>query len=57
MEVVILDIRQEQPTDYDAVYQVVKEAFADAGHTDGDEQNYLFVYCLNIKIEGLDSPW
>ena len=31
MEVVILDIRQEQPTDCDAVYQVVKEAFADAG--------------------------
>lgn len=41
MEVVILDIRQEQPTDYDAVYQVVKEAFADAEHTDGDEQDLV----------------
>lgn len=41
MEVVILDIRQEQPTDYDAVYQVVKEAFVDAEHTDGDEQNLI----------------
>ena len=41
MEVVILNIRQEQPTDYDAVYQVVKEAFADAGHTDGDEQDLV----------------
>lgn len=36
-----MDIRQEQPTDYDAVYQVVKEAFADAEHTDGDEQNLV----------------
>lgn len=41
MEVVILNIRQEQPTDYDAVYQVVKEAFADAEHTDGDEQDLV----------------
>lgn len=36
-----MDIRQEQPTDYDAVYQVVKEAFVDAEHTDGDEQNLI----------------
>lgn len=36
-----MDIRQEQPADYDAVYQVVKEAFADAEHTDGDEQNLV----------------
>lgn len=36
-----MNIRQEQPTDYDAVYQVVKEAFADAEHTDGDEQNLV----------------
>lgn len=41
MKVVILDIRQEQPTDYDAVYQVIKEAFVDAEHTDGDEQNLV----------------
>ena len=40
-EVVILDIRQEQPTDYEAVYRVVKEAFSDAEHTDGDEQNLV----------------
>ena len=34
-----MKIRQEQPMDYDVVYQVVKEAFANAEHTDGDEQN------------------
>lgn len=36
-----MDIRQEQPTDYDAVYQVIKEAFVNAEHTDGDEQNLV----------------
>lgn len=41
MEVVILNIRQEQSADYDAVYQVVKEAFANAEHTDGDEQDLV----------------
>lgn len=37
----ILIIRPEQSTDYDAVYQVVKEAFANAEHTDGNEQNLV----------------
>lgn len=36
-----MNIRQEMPTDYDAVYQVVKEAFANAEYTDGDEQNLV----------------
>ena len=34
-------IRQEQPADYEAVYQVVKEAFANAEHTDGHEQDLV----------------
>lgn len=51
-----MNIRQEQPTDYDAVYQVVKEAFADAGHTDGDEQivgHILFTWAAVNGIEVL----
>lgn len=36
-----MNIRQEQPADYDAVYKVVKEAFLNAEHTDGDEQNLV----------------
>ena len=34
-------IRQEQPADHEAVYQVVKEAFAHAEHTDGHEQDLV----------------
>ena len=34
-------IRQEQPADHEAVYQVVKEAFANAEHTDGHEQDLV----------------
>ena len=34
-------IRQEKPADFDAVRQVVKEAFAAAEHTDGDEHNLV----------------
>ena len=34
-------IRQEQPADYEAVYRVVKEAFAYAEHTDGHEQDLV----------------
>lgn len=48
MEVVILNIRQELQSDYDAVYQVVKEAFTNAEYTDGDEQN-LVVRLRNSK--------
>ncbi len=36
-----MNIRQEQPADYDSVYQVVKEAFASAQHSDGTEQDLV----------------
>lgn len=36
-----MHIRQEQPADYDSVYQVVKEAFASAWHSDGTEQDLV----------------
>ena len=32
-------IRQECPEDYDAVYRVIQEAFRNAEHTDGNEQD------------------
>lgn len=41
MEVDILNIRQEKPADYNAVYHVIKEAFANAEHADGNEQNLV----------------
>lgn len=34
-------IRQERPEDYEAVYRVIKEAFAKAEHTDGNEANLV----------------
>lgn len=34
-------IRQETPADYDAVYQLIKEAFASAEHADGTEQDLV----------------
>lgn len=34
-------IRQEQPTDYDIVYEMIKEAFAKAEHSDGNEQDLV----------------
>ncbi|MCL2575564.1 MAG: N-acetyltransferase [Defluviitaleaceae bacterium] len=34
-------VRQEKPSDYDEVYELVKASFAAAGHCDGDEQDYL----------------
>lgn len=40
-EVSVLNIRQEQPADHNAVYHVVKEAFANAEHTDGHEQDLV----------------
>ena len=36
-----MNIRQELPADYDAVYRVVQEAFAGAGHSDGTEQDLV----------------
>jgi len=41
VEVNILIIRRERPEDYDAVYHVIKEAFENAEHTDGNEQNLV----------------
>ena len=34
-------IRPEKPQDYPAVYQLVKDAFAEAEHSDHDEQNLV----------------
>lgn len=34
-------IRQEKAEDYEAVYHVVQEAFQNAEHTDGNEQNLV----------------
>lgn len=36
-----LIIRQEQPADFDTIRRIVKEAFACAEHTDGDEHNLV----------------
>lgn len=37
----MLIIRQEKPSDYDTVYEVIKNAFEKAEHSDGDEQNLV----------------
>lgn len=34
-------IRQEQPDDYDKVYNVIKKAFSEAKHSDGNEQELV----------------
>lgn len=36
-----MEIRQEKQTDYETVYQIVKEAFATAKHSDGNEQELV----------------
>lgn len=36
-----MNIRQEQPTDYEMVYDVVKKAFEGAEHSDGSEQDLV----------------
>ena len=36
-----MDIRQETPADYEAVYQLVREAFAPAELSDGREQDLV----------------
>lgn len=36
-----MNIRKEQPSDYDAVYRLVKEAFANAEYADGNEQDLV----------------
>lgn len=42
-------IRQETPNDYDAVYDVVKRAFACAAQSDGTEQD------LVVALHGSDA--
>ncbi len=37
----MINIREERPQDYNQVYEVVKQAFAGAEHTNGDEQNLV----------------
>ncbi|WP_251441531.1 GNAT family N-acetyltransferase [Veillonella intestinalis] len=34
-------IRQEKPSDYETVYQLIIEAFKEAEHSDGNEQNLV----------------
>lgn len=34
-------VRKEYPGDYDKVYQLIKEAFAGAAHSDGNEQDLV----------------
>ena len=36
-----IKIRQERPSDYAEVYELVKISFATSSHADGDEQDYL----------------
>ena len=48
-------IRQEQPADYEAVYQVVKEAFANAEHTDGHEQDLVVALRKSRSFEVNDE--
>ena len=36
-----MNIRQEQPEDYDMVYQIIKDAFKNAEHSDGNEQDLV----------------
>jgi len=58
-----MNIRQERPSDYDEVYQLVKTSFATAWHCDGDEQDYLndirkrlaFVPELSLVAENTDG--
>lgn len=36
-----MNIRQEQPADYDTVYHVIRESFVNAEHSDGNEQDLV----------------
>lgn len=44
-----LNIRQEEPADYSAVYEVIKKAFVNAEHGDGKEQD-LVVKLRHSKV-------
>ena len=59
----MVKIRQEQPSDYDEVYELVKTSFATTLHCDGDEQDYLndirkranFIPALSLVAVGPDG--
>ena len=36
-----MEIRRERPADYEMIYQVIKEAFASADRSDGNEQDLV----------------
>lgn len=36
-----MNIRQERPADYEAIYHVIKDVFANAEHCDGNEQDLV----------------
>lgn len=65
-------IREEKPSDYEAVFDLIKEAFFEAEHSDGTEQNLVenlrkgtsFVPDLSLVAVGNDEivghillPW
>ena len=55
-----MEIRQEQPKDYKAVYHLVQQAFSQAEHRDGNEQDLVealrksdaFIPALSMVAEG-----
>jgi len=58
-----MKIRQEQTTDYDKVYELVKISFATSSHADGTESDYLntvrkkdsFIPELSLVVENDDG--
>jgi len=58
-----MKIRQERPTDYDKVYELLKISFATVSHNDGTEQDYLnelrkkdtFIPELSFVVENDDG--
>jgi predicted N-acetyltransferase YhbS len=58
-----MKIRQERPSDYDEVYQLVKKSFATSSHADGTEPDYLnevrkkdtFIPRLSLVAENEDG--
>ena len=50
----MINIRREQPADYAAIYELVKQAFEHAEHTDHDEHN-LVNRCLLYTSDAADE--
>ncbi len=58
-----MNIRQEQPNDYEEVYELVRKSFSTASYSDGDEQDYLnglrksenFIPELSLVVENDDG--